>query len=283
MRLVQHRMPLHTPTLLHTAAPQVHMLDVQYRMHPLIAHFPSWRFYRAELQTGISPEDREHGFGGIRHPLCFANVTGPETTAGLSKMNVAEAQCVAELLRTLEVSVEDVGIVTPYAAQVQAIRGCLTRVIGEQAHAVQIASVDAFQGSESEVIILSMVRSNLQVLVCRGGGGCRPCACPGGRAHLTRSQGRGGGCRGVGGGVRSPSAAVVIGLPGAGAPGTSLPPPAGGGWFVAVGGWWRLAVGGGWRLVAVGGWRLVAVGVGRWAVLGGGPWGLSLTENTWCS
>lgn len=55
---------------------QVHMLGIQYRMHPLIAHFPSWRFYRAELKTGVLPEEREHNFGVLRRPLCFTNVDG---------------------------------------------------------------------------------------------------------------------------------------------------------------------------------------------------------------
>lgn len=34
------------------------MLDVQYRMHPAIAEYPSARFYEGKLKTGIAPEDR---------------------------------------------------------------------------------------------------------------------------------------------------------------------------------------------------------------------------------
>ena len=34
------------------------MLSEQYRMHPTIAEFPSWRFYNHELRTGVQPEDR---------------------------------------------------------------------------------------------------------------------------------------------------------------------------------------------------------------------------------
>ena len=52
------------------------MLGIQYRMHPLISHFPSWRFYRAELKTGIQPHEREHNFEVLRRPLCFTNVEG---------------------------------------------------------------------------------------------------------------------------------------------------------------------------------------------------------------
>eukprot|EP00971_Amphidinium_carterae_P228029 4523011-Amphidinium_carterae.1 len=32
---------------------EVHMLSIQYRMHPVIAEFPSWRFYNHKLETGL--------------------------------------------------------------------------------------------------------------------------------------------------------------------------------------------------------------------------------------
>lgn len=71
----------------------------------------------------------------------------------------------------------DVGVVTPYSAQVRALRLKLRQELPirlkgqgvnlsgrsrgkELANALEIASVDAFQGREKELIIFSAVRSN---------------------------------------------------------------------------------------------------------------------------
>ena len=65
-----------------TLGMEVHMLGIQYRMHPLIAHFASWRFYRAELHSGIRVEDRLGPPGAapeLRHPVCFINVDGGDS------------------------------------------------------------------------------------------------------------------------------------------------------------------------------------------------------------
>lgn len=45
-----------------------HLLDVQYRMHPLIAAFPSQQFYAGKLQTGITAEERPLPRGAALFP-----------------------------------------------------------------------------------------------------------------------------------------------------------------------------------------------------------------------
>merc|ERR1712050_660788 len=42
---------------------EVQVLAEQYRMHPQIAAFPSWRFYRKELKTAVSPSERQRTDG----------------------------------------------------------------------------------------------------------------------------------------------------------------------------------------------------------------------------
>ena len=56
---------------------EVHVLDKQYRMHPTISCFPSWRFYRSMLMDGVSAEERvlpEDLFPIRNCRICFAQV-----------------------------------------------------------------------------------------------------------------------------------------------------------------------------------------------------------------
>jgi len=83
----------------------------------------------------------------------------------------------ASVLGQEELSVLEVGVVTPYAAQVRSLRRKLSsdlprKLKGSEVdftagvagmhgiRALEIASVDAFQGREKELIVFSAVRSN---------------------------------------------------------------------------------------------------------------------------
>ena len=54
------------------------------------------------------------------------------------------------------ITVNDIGIITPYAAQVEEV----ANVLPGSCNKVTNDTVDAFQGSERDVIIVSLVRSN---------------------------------------------------------------------------------------------------------------------------
>merc|ERR1719356_2045 len=99
-----------------------------------------------------------------------------------SKTDVEEVlkveEVLAGILEAKELGVLDVGVVSPYAAQVRVLRERLRGaewrrrlqragvdptggLTGRRAaQALEIASVDAFQGREKELIIFSAVRSN---------------------------------------------------------------------------------------------------------------------------
>lgn len=146
------------------------MLTRQYRMHAAIMGWSAQRFYhgRLEAAAGVAGH-RLCDLPGVvttewtEAPLCFVDTagTGFEESAGDddgSKSNPGEAQLVAKIvaaLREAGVAASDLAVVTPYNAQVQALRLLL-------AHEpeLEIGTVDGLQGREKEAVVVSLVRSN---------------------------------------------------------------------------------------------------------------------------
>ena len=147
------------------------LLDTQYRMHPAISDFPNRTFYEGRLVDGISAADRPNPAGLLWNdwevPMAFLPVNGDELLSpdGASKENPAEAGWVAKILENLlqagDLEETDIGIITPYAGQVRAIRDALP----ERNDSVEVHTVDGYQGREKEVIIFSCVRSNSDGIV----------------------------------------------------------------------------------------------------------------------
>jgi hypothetical protein len=145
------------------------MLDTQYRMHPCIAMFPSDLFYGGKLLNGVTAPERRPlaGFPWPREefPVAFLPVKGVEMDDGVSKMNEEEAQAaynaVAALLEGGQCRVQDIAVVTPYAAQARLIRRLTRRLTQDTGPPfVEVSSVDGFQGREKEAVVFSAVRSN---------------------------------------------------------------------------------------------------------------------------
>jgi len=142
------------------------LLDTQYRMHPAISDFPNRTFYDGRLVDGITAADRPNPAGLLWNdwevPMAFLPVNGDELLSpdGASKENPAEAGWVTKILENLlqagDLEEADIGIITPYAGQVRAIRDALP----ERNDSVEVHTVDGYQGREKEVIIFSCVRSN---------------------------------------------------------------------------------------------------------------------------
>jgi len=146
------------------------LLTVQHRMHAAIMGFSNDEFYGGQLVAhesvaghrlcdlpGVSAEALTEA------PLQFSDTAGASFDEELeedtgSRRNVQEADLVARKVRQLlaaGVSADAIGVITPYRAQVRALRERLAAVPG-----VEIDSVDGFQGREKEAIIVSLVRSN---------------------------------------------------------------------------------------------------------------------------
>ena len=83
-----------------------------------------------------------------------------------SKYNIGEAslvRVVLEDLKRLGIKDDDIGVVTPYNAQATLIRRDLrSPELGRPKIKCEVSTVDGFQGREKEVIVISMVRSNVK-------------------------------------------------------------------------------------------------------------------------
>ena len=158
--------------LIQTAGEEItRMLTVQYRMHERIMEWSSGELYDGRLEAHNSV--RHHLLAHLPH--CAAT---PESEAcvllidtagcdleeeldeeGHSKANDGEARVVFKHLEhLLEAGVrpEEIAVITPYNAQVARLR----RRLHTAYPALEIGSVDGFQGREKEAVVISMVRSN---------------------------------------------------------------------------------------------------------------------------
>ncbi|KAK3256661.1 hypothetical protein CYMTET_34212 [Cymbomonas tetramitiformis] len=145
------------------------MMTTQYRMHPAIAAFPASEWYHGRLVDGITAADRPAPRGllwpDLARPVAFVPVDSAQescSTSG-SKVNRAEAMAaaavVACVLRGGDVPPSEIAVITPYAGQVRELRRELGAVC-PAGGGVRVDSVDAFQGMEREVVVVSMVRAN---------------------------------------------------------------------------------------------------------------------------
>ena len=133
------------------------LLTAQYRMHPDVAAFPNRSFYGGGLENGgeVTPVD------GLP-PLVGVDVAGRERRGdGHSYYNREEASEVASLVERLldaDVTPDEVGVITPYEAQVEVVEDELRELPGNDD--VDVDTVDSFPGSEREAVVVSFVRSN---------------------------------------------------------------------------------------------------------------------------
>jgi hypothetical protein len=157
-------------------------LDTQFRMHRVLGEFVSEAFYAddAKIAPGTRTGELHHGIPRYGNAVAvWADLNrdrnGPETN-GRSKSRPAEATWIAEELERLSREAPektDFGVIAFYRAQVQAIWTALEaarladrtasgqyQAIGPLADRLHVGTVDAFQGREFDVVLLSVTRSN---------------------------------------------------------------------------------------------------------------------------
>ncbi|MDL2294892.1 AAA domain-containing protein, partial [Ruminococcaceae bacterium OttesenSCG-928-D13] len=150
-------------------------LTTQYRMHPAIGTLISKVFYGDEIQNGVGRSDRSLDLGDLSlKPITWVSTSNLDSktkneqrvrlaNGNFSFHNPIEAEILIEYLMALDDNVGSkgfsIGIITPYRAQLNLIQRRLKSVqlknIG-----VEINTVDAFQGSQRDIILYSTVRSS---------------------------------------------------------------------------------------------------------------------------
>ncbi|EYU33333.1 hypothetical protein ABFS82_03G017200 [Erythranthe guttata] len=150
------------------------LLSVQYRMHPHIRDFPSRYFYQGRLTDSESVSnlpDEIYYKDPLLRPYVFFDVTyGRESHRGgsVSYQNTQEAQFCVRLyehlqktLKSLGVGKVSVGIITPYKLQLKCLQREFKDILNsDEGKDIYINTVDAFQGQERDVIIMSCVRAS---------------------------------------------------------------------------------------------------------------------------
>lgn len=172
---------------LETNIKRVAMLDTQYRMHPKLGKFVSRVFYEAfdlpEIVSGMTEDDFPLDIPGYDgHVGAWIDVPsskGCMKSKNGSKYRECEANIVVdEACRLLDARPDlSLGIITFYAAQREliqnkmVIKGVMSKVEGDFKVASEyqflangderfrVGSVDAFQGKEFDIVLLSPVRS----------------------------------------------------------------------------------------------------------------------------
>ncbi|XP_039566687.1 protein ZGRF1 isoform X4 [Passer montanus] len=140
------------------------LLRTQYRCHPALSAIANELFYHGHLIDGISEGDRAPLLEWLP-TLCFYSVHGVEQIErDNSFYNMAEAHFTVKLIQSLIASgIEgaDIGVITLYKSQMYKIQNLLSGVHSEafEVKPVQVSTVDAFQGAEREIIVLSCVRT----------------------------------------------------------------------------------------------------------------------------
>lgn len=144
-----------------------------YRCHPIITNFLSELFYQSRLISGVEENDRNE-FMRMRSdvwpnrefPILVLNHEKPGHRMGTSVANKSEMLHVIRIVRTLtrkingyKLSECDIGVMSFYRAQtslfIEAFRGT----------DVKCGTVDAFQGTEREVMIVCCTNSKPSVFM----------------------------------------------------------------------------------------------------------------------
>lgn len=145
-----------------------HFLKFNYRSHRSIAKIYSDTFYNSEIETKDSLV-REHGLNFDKKVYFYSTSKLDnrfDKQSGTGKKNDTNRDEIIKILIEIEKQAKEknikksVGIITPYLAQRDNIRSKFGQIQNKfDMLNIEINSVDAFQGSDRDIIIYDIVRS----------------------------------------------------------------------------------------------------------------------------
>lgn len=150
------------------------LLKIQYRMNEKIMQFSSKWFYDGKVES--DPSVKFRGILDYDEPMLWIDTNGDDCHEefigeSFGRINKTEADLTLRHMedyfkkigkaRVLDENI-DVGIISPYRAQVKYLR---QRIKKSQAfkpfrHLISVNTVDGFQGQERDIIFISLVRAN---------------------------------------------------------------------------------------------------------------------------
>ena len=164
----------------------VTLLKIQYRMNEEIMRFSSDWFYHGKVQS--APQIKYRSILDYDHAITWIDTSDKESTdtieegedlnfkeqfvgESFGRINKAEAELTLLTLaeyftkigkqRVIDERI-DVGIISPYRAQVQYLKRLIKKYefFKPYRRLISVNTVDGFQGQERDVILISLVRSN---------------------------------------------------------------------------------------------------------------------------
>jgi superfamily I DNA and/or RNA helicase len=147
------------------------LLRTQYRCHPSIGSISNDLFYKGSLSHSSETNQLNSVFPPLPQ-LVFVDSLGSEKNAKLSFINAQEAESIVNfVLQLIEkgVSCKEMGIIALCElfclkiidkGQADYIRSLLDAKGQNGSSGLQISTVDAFQGAEKDLIVLSTIRTN---------------------------------------------------------------------------------------------------------------------------
>ena len=154
----------------------VTLLNVQYRMNEQIMRFSSDWFYHGEVTS--APEIKYRGILDFDTPMTWIDTSDmnfKEEFVGDSfgRININEIKLTLQTLSDYFEKIGkqrifdehlDVGIISPYRAQVQYMRKLIKakEFFKPYRKLISVNTVDGFQGQERDIIMISLVRANAE-------------------------------------------------------------------------------------------------------------------------